>query len=232
MSTRSSNPRKEERTTQKQLTGEECWLELFYWSTLNVKQFNLCDTWRILFIPLVKLACIVLLGLVTVALFIFSALLFWSILDTKSSAEFRPLPFAYVFGIRWGNFLVPLWILSFMLLPNKFDMPIYENTTAVTAVSFISLLIFVLIDFQTRNSLYSTLKVKGGLIEFLFEKFFDLVGFVFAPVDKYFTEREKHKTESPKIEKVTFWQVVKLKTSTWRERVCFTIPIVREEKRN
>lgn len=231
MSTRSSNPRKED-VTQKSLTGEEWWLELFYWDLGNIKQFNLCDTWRILYIPLVKLTILVFILLCMVVAFILSALLFWCIPDLKSSAGFRLLPFAYVFGVRWGNFLPSLWILSLFFLNTKNDVPLYENTFAVIVISWMSLLIFAIVDFATRNSLYSTLRVEGSLIEFLFEKFFDFVGFVFTPAEKYFLQKEIRDRDPPKEEKVTFWQVVKLKTSTWRERVCFTIPIVREEKRN
>jgi hypothetical protein len=206
------------------LTGKEWWLHLMYWDPDKIKQVNLCDVWKIPFVVLIKVFAVVVLYTLFGCIFSFSAALFWVRPVTEiPNGGWRSLPYARIFGVRWGNFLTPILIFASCLCFASITGINSPKALLLVLGTFGSIISFLLIDSDSRDSEFSTLR-SGSLTGYLYRK----SQLVWRSVTVAFKKEYVAKGSKPQAEKVGLLKVLKLRLKSFREKVCYSIPIVRD----
>ena len=194
------------------LTGKEWWLHLMYWDPDKVEVVNFCDIWRIPFMATFK-AFVLCLGIV---------LLWQRPCSDTLNGSWKSLPYARIFGVRWGNFLLPLYVITFgwFAIPDNSGR---WTTNIVIGVSTLLALIIVFALVDDRSGEFTTLR-DCSLLDYLEEK-------ILSKWQVMVTLLKKKKTETgtkPKDESVGLFKVLRLRFKSFREKVCYSIPIVRD----
>lgn len=205
------------------LTGKEWWLHLMYWDPDKIKQVNLCDVWKIPFVVLIKVFAVVVLYTLFGCIFSFSAALFWVRPVTEiPNGGWRSLPYARIFGVRWGNFLLPMYMLFLCI-----SAAITAGNSRVMILFYVLgvfsfIIMFLSIDNCSKPKEFETLQ-SGSLAGYLYRK----GKLVWRSATAAF---KKEKTEAAKLkgESVGLLKVLKLRLKSFREKVCYSIPIVRD----
>jgi len=208
------------------LTGKEWWLHLMYWDPDKIKQVNLCDVWRIPFMVLMKAFVVLVICATTVCITSFAAVLFWvrpALESEVTNDAWKSLPFARIFGLRWGNFLLPIYMLflcsgAAITADSSRVMILFY---AIGVCSFIMMLL--LIDSCGKQKKELETLQSGSLAGYLYR----MGQLVWRGVTAAF-KKDKTEAEKPKDESVGLLKVLKLRLKSFREKVCYSIPIVRD----
>lgn len=199
-----------EKTTKKTtLTGKEWWLHLMYWDPDKVDQANLCYAWRMPFIFIAKGIYYALMLFVALALFYIGGVVtLWAVPDLKSNCGYKSLPFARIFGVRWGNFLPLVYVFAvYSIISTMLNdkLPGVERLAAANLAPTVFFLAFL------------------GLSSLVIA----LVSVLFLSPNKEFKTFQMSSSKGSG-EEFGLFKVLKLRLKSLREKVCYSIPIVRD----